>query len=128
MKNTTKYSYWFVRFFCRQNIYAYMKHDPDFFFMHACISPTVLIRIFHKRKALLRITEVVLLSQRNNIVLAVDTHTHIYHRGHETLFHEPSKQILHPASVTHSHASAVPADPTWIILSPANQLCLVGSL
>jgi len=107
MKNTTKYQYWFVRFFCRQNIYAYMKHDPDFFFMHACISPTALIRIFHKRKALLRITEVVLLSQRNNIVLAVETHTHththIYHRGHETLFHEPSKQILHPGpSLRHS--------------------------
>ena len=95
-----------------------MKQDPDFF--SCIISPTLLIRMFHKRKTLLiknhrmfhkrktlliknHIYRLYCCPKGTTLFSCRHIHTHIYHRDHETLFHEPSKQILHPGpSLRHS--------------------------
>jgi len=124
----------------------HMKQDPDFF--SCTISPTFLIRMFHKRKTLLiknhrmfhkrktlliknHIYRLYCCPKGTTLFICRHIHTHTSITGTTRLYsmNQVNKYSIQvQASVTHSHASAVPADPTWIILSPANQLCLVGSL
>ena len=109
-----------------------MKQDPDFF--SCTISPTFLIRMFHKRKTLLiknHIYRLYCCPKGTTLFSCRHIHAHTSITGTTRLYsmNQVNKYSIQvQASVTHSHASAVPADPTWIILSPANQLCLVGSL